>query len=108
MTKIDEADIVVLFGNLLDNAIEAAEKTVDKHIIIEFGIKAAYLSIVVSNTVIASVLRTNPNLETTKNDKYIHGIGLRSVHNIVEKYDGLIDFFEEDNYFGCHVMLVVE
>lgn len=108
MTKIDEADIVVLFGNLLDNAIEAAEKTVDKHIIIEFGIKAAYLSIVVSNTVTESVLKTNPNLESTKKDGHIHGVGLKSVRNIVERYDGMIDFFEEDNYFGCHVLLVVE
>ena len=108
MTKIDESDIIVLFGNLLDNAIEAAEKTVDKHIKIEFGIRAAYLSIIVLNTVTESVLKTNPNLETTKNDKYIHGLGLRAVNNIVEKYDGMIDFYEEGNYFCCHVMLCIK
>ena len=108
MTKIDESDIIVLFGNLLDNAIEATEKTVDKHIKIEFGIRAAYLSIIVLNTVTESVLKTNPNLETTKNDKYIHGLGLRAVNNIVEKYDGMIDFYEEGNYFCCHVMLCIK
>lgn len=44
---LDQIDTGILFGNLLDNAIEAAENNVTKHVPLTVQIKGAYLSILV-------------------------------------------------------------
>ena len=105
LNNINAVDIGVLFGNLLDNAIEAAERTKHRRITVDVQINGAYLSIIVSNSIEGSVLADNSNLETSKNNKNSHGIGIKSVKSIVKKYDGMIQFYEESNEFCCHILL---
>lgn len=99
------SEIAVLFGNLLDNAIEAAKDTDEKRITIDIQKNASYLIIFVSNSIKSSVLKDNKNLETSKPDKELHGIGIKSIKNIVEKHNGMIQFYEEENEFCCHIMI---
>lgn len=89
LKDLDAVDTGVLFGNLLDNAIEAAEKTVDKRIVVEVQTRDSYLSILITNSINDSVLRDNKELATSKSDKELHGIGIKSVEAIVKKYDGI-------------------
>ena len=103
--KIDSVDVGILFGNLLDNAIEAAKNSKGKRIYMEVDQKEAYISIIVRNSIDASVLEKNPSLMTTKKNPDIHGVGLKSVHRLVEEHDGMIQFFEENNEFCCHILL---
>lgn len=105
LSDVDVVDIGILFGNLLDNAIEAAEQTQAKKIGVDVEKKGEYLSILVTNSINKSVLEENKNLETSKDNKELHGVGIKSIKNVVKKYDGLIDFFEEENEFCCHIML---
>ncbi len=105
LSDVDAVDIGILFGNLLDNAIEAAEQTQAKKIGVDVEKKGEYLSILVTNSINKSVLEENKNLETSKDNKELHGIGIKNIKNVVKKYDGLIDFFEEENEFCCHIML---
>ena len=63
------SEIAVLFGNLLDNAIEAAKDTDEKRITVDIQKNASYLIIFVSNSIKSSVLKDNKNLETSKPDK---------------------------------------
>ena len=42
---------------------------------------------------------------TTKEDKYLHGYGLKSVKRIVEKYDGTCSVFKEDGMFQVNILL---
>lgn len=105
LTDMNAVDIGVLFGNLLDNAIEAADKTKSRRITIEVQIEGEYLSIIVKNSIEKSVLENNSNLETSKKNKTSHGIGIRSVKSIVKKYDGMLQFYEEQNEFCCHILL---
>lgn len=91
---MDQIDTGILFGNLLDNAIEAAENTVTKHVSLMVQIKGEYLSILVSNSIDSSVLEHNQQLNSSKTDKELHGIGLKSVKTVVEKYAGMIQFLE--------------
>ena len=105
LSYVDAVDIGILFGNLLDNAIEAAEQTQAKKIGVDVEKKGEYLSILVTNSINKSVLGENKNLETSKDNKELHGVGIKSIKNVVKKYDGLIDFFEEENEFCCHIML---
>lgn len=47
-------------------------------------------------------------METTKDNKKLHGIGLKSVKNIVERYDGEISFDTEQNEFCVTILLINE
>ncbi len=103
--SIPPTEIAVLFGNLLDNAIEAATDTDEKRITLSVQKNENYLVILVSNSIKSSVLEFNRNLETSKPDKDMHGIGIKSIKNIVEKHNGMIQFYEEENEFCCHIMI---
>ncbi len=103
--NIPTAEIAVLFGNLLDNAIEAAKETDEKRIALDIQKNMSYLIILVSNSINSSVLKYNKNLETSKPDKNLHGLGIKSIKNIVERHNGMIQFYEEENEFCCHIML---
>ena len=105
--NISSAEIAVLFGNLLDNAIEAATETVEKRITLEIQENAGYLIIFTSNSINSSVLKNNANLETSKTNKELHGIGIKSIKSIVDRYNGMIQFYEEENEFCCHIMLEI-
>lgn len=100
-------EIAVLFGNLLDNAIEAAEETKERRISVDIQTNESYLVILITNSINVSVLADNKNLETSKTDKELHGIGINSIKNIVEKHNGMIQFYEEENEFCCHIMIEI-
>lgn len=106
---ISAEDIYVLFGNLLDNAIEAAEKSVGKKIFVDVRKQKSYISIVIKNSISESVLTNNPELKTTKtNSEGIHGFGTKSVDMIVKKYSGMIDYYEnEGKEFCCDILLSI-
>jgi len=104
---MEDADINILFGNLFDNAIEACEKLKNnKEIILVIDKKRDYIFIEVKNTIDKSILKENPNLLTTKHSKLNHGIGVRSIKKIVEKYDGIINYYEKGNIFSCNILLL--
>ena len=99
-TSIDNADMCSLIGNIFDNAIEACRKVEkNKEIHFEINQKKGYINIIMKNSVQASVIETNPEFKTTKKNKNIHGYGIRSVRGIVEKYNGMMELFEQDGFF---------
>lgn len=105
--QIEDSDINILFGNLLDNAIEACEKLdINKEIDLLINKKRDYIFIEVKNTISKSVLKENPNLITSKHDKSSHGIGVKSIKNVVKKYNGIIDYKEYNSTFSCKILLL--
>ncbi len=107
LKRIDDIDMSSLIGNLLDNAIEAQEKvTVDKRYIeVNMLNDDDVLYISVKNTILESVLENNKQLHTIKADKKSHGLGTKIVKDIVEKYNGSIDYYEEDEFFCCDIRI---
>ena len=101
-------DISVLVGNLLDNAIEACEnvKNSEKKVYIAIYKYERYITISVKNPIEKSILNKNPNLRSTKKEKELHGIGVKSIENIVVQYKGLKNYDEEDNFIIAEVMLL--
>lgn len=98
-------DFSAVFGNVLDNAFEAACHSKDKQLWIQVKRKKGYDTITVSNSIDESVLEQNPELTTTKMDERIHGLGLRQVKSIVSKYEGLLDVWEDKGMFHVQIML---
>ena len=101
------ADIYALFGNALDNAIEAVR-----------GAKRRSISLVVRRAMgVVSVSVENyyapdaqPSFEdglpqTTKADKANHGFGMRSMRAIAERYGGTLVARAEDGVFHLDIML---
>ena len=107
LPKIDETDLCVILANLLDNAMEAASKEEKRQIRLSMEIIGNYFRIVVQNQIAESVLKNNKELGTTKKNRKIHGFGLQSVEDAVERNDGMSNFSEENGWFVADVMLKI-
>lgn len=105
VNKLDKTETAIVFGNLLDNAIEAADLSVQKRIFVIASQREAYMSITVKNSIKESVLDTNSSLVSSKQDKDLHGIGIKNIKAIVKKHEGMIQFYEESGDFCCHILL---
>lgn len=108
LSFMETADIYVLFGNLMDNAMEAVGKLdeVDKRIIsVNVYAEADKLHIVMSNYFVGQIdIRPDGMPQTTKADKDYHGIGMRSVCLIAERYGGTTDFTIDDGIFTVEIV----
>ena len=104
VSDISETDLASLIGNVLDNAIEAQEKVENKHIELLFNKHNDARMIICKNSIESSVLKNNKNLKTTKKTPN-HGYGTKIISEIVQKYNGLVHYFEEGDFFGVQIML---
>ncbi len=107
LSFMDDMDVSALFGNMLDNAIEAASKEEKRQIRLSMEIIGNYFRIVVQNQIAESVLKNNKKLGTTKKSQKIHGFGLQSVEDAVERNDGMSNFSEENGWFVADIMLKI-
>jgi len=105
---IDELDLTSLLGNMLNNAIEGVQSSAEKRIEIVFRMQGEYQNITCKNTINGSVLSKNPDLKSSKKDTLNHGFGIKSIKNIVEKYNGMIEFYEDNGMFCVHCALPLQ
>ncbi|MDD5796485.1 MAG: GHKL domain-containing protein [Oscillospiraceae bacterium] len=107
LSFVDDFDLVAILGNLLDNALEAAVITKDKSITFETDRRNSYTVVIISNSCEQPPLIKSNQLLTTKKDKAIHGLGLKSVTNTIKKYNGDIDweFLSDKKQFITSIML---
>ncbi|MFI3212885.1 MAG: GHKL domain-containing protein [Eubacteriales bacterium] len=103
--KIDSYDVCLLLSNLLENAMEATAMLEDKSIHVALKKKKGYIDVKVINTIHTSVLASNATLTTTKAQKQEHGFGILTMKNIVHKYDGSFEVYEEDHKICFHILL---
>lgn len=101
-------DLCVILGNLLDNACEAAsfvnqeERYIDTRILFDRG----NLILIVENSFDGKVNKGwDGRLLSRKQDKSNHGIGLKSVHRIVDKYHGDMYVENESGLFRVKIVL---
>jgi len=103
-------DLYSLFGNALDNAIEAVEKIKEeerRQIDVIIYRQQHFLVINIVNPVAEQTLFENGLPVTTKMDKNFHGFGVRSMKYIVKKYDGFINATEEDGCFSLKMLIPI-
>ena len=106
---MDEMDIYSLFGNLLNNAIEACQGQKDPWLRVSCGPVKSYLAIEVENSVSGDIMKENPTLSTTKKDSQSHGIGLRILKRIAEQYNGVLHYeMKGSDCFSVQLLLNLE
>ena len=104
--NIHSFDLVTILGNLLDNAIEAASKsTTERRIELTIELRKNILYINLINTFCGELICINDRLVSTRIDKKNHGLGLKSVQNSLEKYNGAMNKYSEKNTFHVNVLL---
>lgn len=93
-SKLDfmkDADVYVLFGNILDNAIEAVSKVESgdgRAIGVSIKTANSFLVINAFNQYAGEIKMVDGLPKTTKKDTDYHGYGLKSIKYIVQKYNG--------------------
>lgn len=103
---IDPLDISTLFGNGIDNAIEASEKLPEEQrVILVKAVKVQdFVSILIENNCTDEV---HADGYTTKADKFLHGFGISNMKKAAEKYGGTCTTTQKNGKFILKILLPV-
>ena len=88
LSAVDDIDLVAILGNLLDNALAAAEYSEEKNVFLETTTRNNYAVVIIANSCDAPPNTQEGQLLTTKKDKKLHGFGLKSVAKTLKQYHG--------------------
>ena len=107
LSFMDDVDAYSLFGNLVDNAIEALKDEAQKRVI-SLIIKGQgdFVSISIQNFFSKQLRFENGLPITTKKDKNYHGYGIQSIKMICEKYNGTLSINTNDNIFSVNILFL--
>lgn len=99
--RLEEHEVIALFGNLFDNAIEACKQVQGDIRWIRVAIRRMQemIFIKISNSYKEPPVFEQKRFISTKKDKRMHGLGMTSMKTIVEKYDGSMEVdYDNDNF----------
>lgn len=107
LSQMDDIDLVAILGNLLDNAVAAAEQSESKWIMLNTVHRNAYSVIILSNSCDTQPKQSGGRLLSTKSDASLHGFGLKSVAKTISKYQGDFEwsYDAEKHVFTVTVMI---
>ncbi len=98
---ISNSDLVTILSNILDNAIEAAQKCNEKKITLKIKVKDGILYIVSTNTYV----EVKEDFKTTKADSDNHGYGLNNIRKAVADNGGQCYVECEEGEFRITVLI---
>lgn len=105
------ADVYSLFGNVIDNAIEAVDRIDDpdrRYVSMKVRRSKGMLAIHVENTYTGALTFVDGLPVTTKEDTRYHGFGMLSIRMLVERYEGYLSISARDGLFSLTVLLPFE
>ena len=108
LSFMEDMDVSALFGNMLDNAIESAEKQQEKQkrlIWLYVTREKQFVRIRTENYCDEKISFKNGMPVTTKKDRRFHGYGMKSIKSTVEKYHGSVVAAQENNWFELKILL---
>lgn len=96
---ISDTDISILFGNLIENAIDACERQKDggRRVKLSCSVDSSQIIFGLENTYSGRIRTMGGKLCSVRNNGF--GIGLDSVRKVVDKYDGVLDISYTDTVF---------
>ena len=99
---IDDTDLTTLVSNILDNAIEACSYVdLDRFIELQMILQNHSLALKCEN----SIDGQHQSFTTRKKDSKNHGLGMKSIQRIVEKYHGEYQFVWEEHTFAIELTI---
>lgn len=104
--SISEPNVCVIFGNLIENALEACQRKKSGERFIRICAKligGSSISITIDNSCEEKPIQEGGGYRSSKRDEI--GIGLVSVKNIAEKYNGVTKFKYENGVFFTSILL---
>ena len=103
--SIDDVDMCVILGNLLDNALEACTKleVKDRFLRIYLAVRKCQLYMSVQNSAKQELGFEERHYITTKRGN--HGLGMKRVQAVVDKYEGFLRLANEPGIFAAEVTL---
>lgn len=107
---MSSSDIYSLFGNAIDNAIEAVRRIENKdERIISILIKESrgMLSIHIENSYTGELIVNEGLPLTTKEDSNYHGFGMKSIRMLSEKYGGFFSYKVQNGIFAIDILFPV-
>lgn len=103
---IEMIDISSIFSNIIDNAIEACKKVENnRYISIRGTVVKSYYVIKCENS---KLEMKDKKIVTTKKDKFLHGIGLKSVKSSLDKYNGDLEIISDKNKFIINIYIPID
>lgn len=104
--NISLLDLISIFANLFDNAIEASEKSKNPYIMIECYPVINYFVIKVTNSKLKSDKIELECSMSSKKNPINHGLGLQIIKNIVKKYEGDIEVNQTEEKVKIEIVLM--
>lgn len=109
---IQAFDWNIILGNLVDNAIRAAKESEDRLLHIKISYQRGILLINIKNSYHGELVKTDDKYISTKeydrtDPLQLHGLGIKNVKKIVEKYNGSIEIEDEDGIFDVRILMYV-
>ncbi|KAB1435851.1 GHKL domain-containing protein [Candidatus Galacturonibacter soehngenii] len=107
--SINKVDLCIVFGNLIQNAVEELNKdnVGKKYLIILIKTGRDYLKIDISNSISYKSSEKKNLLKTEKKNKLDHGFGLLNIRRTVERNEGKLEIKIEDHEFAASVILKI-
>lgn len=108
LSGIEPGDLYALFGNAMENAIEAVEKLQEpakKQISLTIRRIKGFSSIRLQNYTAGPLVLAEGLPITTKDNKTDHGFGVKSMRLLMEKYGGEMEFGQEGDVVELYILL---
>lgn len=107
--NISSFDLTVIFGNLIDNALQAVSLVPENGFIdLTIHYSKGMMLIKIVNPFVNEIKKSGDIIITSKKDKENHGYGLASVKESVEKYNVTIEINPDDSIFTVKAILYVD
>ncbi len=105
--KISPVDICAILANQIDNALEACiniPEIENRKITVEIWQKESFTFFKIMNTVKNNPFKSDGTLETSKDDKELHGYGIKNIQETANKHNG---YLKNDYINGSFISLVM-
>lgn len=106
--NVDLNDLVIILGNILDNAVDALNES---NQVPKLYLKVVYsqgrLIIKETNTYKTKICYENWEIQSSKPEKLNHGLGLKNIEEAVKRNGGYIEINHNENIFSIDIIVFV-